>query len=635
MKAKFRVVWLAMFAALASNGLSQTPKTDYVFRGGFPTPETTHNAYLDSDLNRAIEAYKFFYPTVSFAAGFAAMEKAGIKVNGGGILLEGSPKQLVFTPNSDTPYAMVSLDLKVGPIVVEMPAGQLISVVNDLNQRYVMDLGLPGPDKGQGGKHLIIPPGYREEIPEDYYAGTSTTMRVQLALRAVPINGDTKAAKELIKTVKIHPLNPDAGWTTIEWTDVSDRVIDVTSLSFETGFGYWEALYKVINAEPPFEPYRMNYGSLAALGIEKGKAFAPSARMKEILERAARIANAQMRVQSFADRTPERLAWPDRKWEWAALRYENGTFDLASHKDLEAREKWFYQAILESPAMFRRDPGAGSLYWLGLRDNSGAYLDGGKTYKLTVPLPVPGKLFWSVTIYDAKTRSQVQSEQGKAALRSMVELKELGDAKSVDLFFGPQAPEGQQGRWLQTVPGKGWFSYFRIYGPEAPAFDGSWKPGDFQSVGSQELQPTGSPTGKRGETEQTQPAEPESRPPGSAASPLGGQEWRLTELNGERIKKQEGAGAEPPDLKFDAEKKAVSGSTGINRLAGGYKLDANKLKFGNLATTRMAGPEELMKQETEFVSALESVDSWKRTGDRLELMSGDKVVAVFAQALHD
>jgi heat shock protein HslJ len=115
------------------------------------------------------------------------------------------------------------------------------------------------------------------------------------------------------------------------------------------------------------------------------------------------------------------------------------------------------------------------------------------------------------------------------------------------------------------------------------------------------------------------------------ASPLGGRQWRLIELNGKPIEQRDGAGAEPPELKFDAEKKTVSGSTGINRLAGGYKLDENKLKIGNLAMTKMAGPEELMKQETEFVKALESVDSWKRTGDRLELMSGDKVVAVFAK----
>src|SRR5262249_45337057 len=145
-------------------------------------------------------------------------------------------------------------------------------------------------------------------------------------------------------------------------------------------------------------------------------------------------------------------------------------------------EVWFYQAIGASPAMFRRKPGSGSLYWLGLRDNAGAYLDGGKTYRLTVPQPVPGKLFWSVTAYDAETRSQVQTDQGKAALRSLFELKDKAGENSVDLYFGPNAPAGKEGQWIKTNPGKGWFGYFRIYGPEQAAFDGSWKPGDFEEV---------------------------------------------------------------------------------------------------------------------------------------------------------
>lgn len=224
----------------------------------------------------------------------------------------------------------------------------------------------------------------------------------------------------------------------------------------------------------------MNYGELATLGIEKGKAFAPSARTTRILERAAQIANAQMRVQSFADRRPDRIAWPDRKWEWATLRPENGTFDLPTYKDLDAREKWFYQAQIESPAMFRRTAAAGSLYWLGVRDKMGAFLDGSKSYRLNLPLPVPAKLFWSITIYDPDTRSEIVTQQGKAALRSLVELKHLNDAKSLDLYIGPQAPPGQERQWIRTLPAKGWFTYFRIYGPEQAAFDGSWKPGDFE-----------------------------------------------------------------------------------------------------------------------------------------------------------
>ena len=453
----------------------------YEFKGGFPTPETAQEAYDDADLSRAIEAYKVFYPTVSFAAGFRAMASVGIKTNGGAMLLEGSPRQLVFTPNSDTPYAMMPLDLTAGPVVVEMPPGALLSVVNDLNQRYVMDLGLPGPDAGKGGKHLIVGPEYKGQLPKGYFSGTATTNRVSLALRAIPANGNVAAAKALMQTVKIHPLDPAGGWSVTEWTDISDRVWDASSVSFETSLEFWRVLHDVISSEPPYAPYRISYGQLATLGIEKDEPFAPDARMQRILDSAAKIANAQMRVQAFADRRPDRLKWPDRKWEWASLRYENGTFDTPAYKDLEAREKWFYQAILESPAMFRRDSGAGSLYWLGLRDSDGAFVDGAKIYKLTVPLPVPAKLFWSVTVYDPDTRAEIVTDQGKAALRSLFELKDKS-GQSIDLYFGPTVPAGHEGEWIKTIPGKGWFAYFRIYGPEAAAFNGAWKPGDFEEV---------------------------------------------------------------------------------------------------------------------------------------------------------
>lgn len=299
-----------------------------------------------------------------------------------------------------------------------------MAVANDLNQRYVMDMGLPGPDEGKGGKHIILPPGYKGEVPAGYHAGTATTNRVLFMLRAIPPKGDDKAAVELLKTVKIHPLNPPADWKEVTWIDQGAKPEDFTPVRWERGLDYWKQLHEVIDSEPPFEAYRMNYGQLATLGIVKGKPFAPDARMRGILEKAARMANDQMRVQSFADRRPDRVPWKERQWEWATLRPENGTFDLPSYKDLKAREKWFFQAQIESPAMFRRTAAAGSLYWLGTRDATGAYLNGGKAYKLTVPLPVPAKLFWSVTVYDPENRSEIATDQKKAALRSLFELKD-------------------------------------------------------------------------------------------------------------------------------------------------------------------------------------------------------------------
>ncbi|HMG34627.1 MAG TPA: DUF1214 domain-containing protein, partial [Blastocatellia bacterium] len=187
-------------------------------------------------------------------------------------------------------------------------------------------------------------------------------------------------------------------------------------------------------------------------------------------------------VASYASPRVDRIVWPDRKWEWVALVSDNGDFEAPSGIDIQARDHWFSQATGASPKMFARKPGAGSLYWLGLRDKDGAYLDGSKTYKLIVPQPVPQKLFWSVTVYDPKTRSMIQTDQNKAALRSLVELKDVPRTGSTDLYFGPTPPAGKEGQWIKTNPGQGWFSYIRLYGPEGPAFDGSWKPGDFEEV---------------------------------------------------------------------------------------------------------------------------------------------------------
>ena len=457
-------------------------KSRYTFQQGHPSEEAARKAYDDADLSRAIQAYKFFYPTVSGAAIVKGNEEIGLVPNKVFGILDCAPEQLVFTANSDTPYGPLLLDLSVGPLVVELPAGPLIVCSMDINQRWVADMGLPGPDAGKGGKHLLLPPDYQGEVPASgYYLHKASSNRQIVGARSLPVNGDVKAAKERLTTIKVYPLNPTADWKEPTWLDVTGRTQDTTPLKWEDNFKFWDVLHNTIDAEPAFEGYHNEYGELAALGIEKGRPFKPDARMKRILEQAAKAANAQMRVQSFADRRIDRTVWKDRQWQWASLRFEDGDFNTAGHTDLDAREKWFYQAIGASPAMFRRDEKAGSLYWLGLRDRGGEYLDGGKSYKLAVPLPVPGKLFWSVTVYDIDTRSQIQTKQKKAALRSLFELKNVS-GNTAELHFGPTPPKGKEAQWIQTIPGKGWFAYFRIYGPEKPAFDGAWKPGDFETV---------------------------------------------------------------------------------------------------------------------------------------------------------
>lgn len=452
------------------------------FKGGYPSPETIQKAYDDLDLNRALSSYRAFYATVSGAAVFKGTAAVGVEPNKRFGYMDTQPRHIGFTLNSDTPYGGILLDLHLGPLVIEVPPGPLLGAVMDYGQRWIADIGIPGPDAGKGGKHLILPPDYKGDIPSGYFVGRATSFRIIAGMRSLPEKGDVAGAIARLKTIKVHPLDSTTSWTEPEWFDMTPMPQNTTPVAWEDNFQFWQELNEVIQAEPSVAAYLANYGDLAALGIEKGKPFAPDARIKAILERAAKLGAAQMRVESFADRRPDRVVWPDRQWQWAALRYENGNFDAPNYTDTHAREKWFYQAIATSPAMFRRDPQAGSLYWLGLRDKGGAYLDGGKTYKMTVPVPVPARLFWSVTAYDAESRSQIATDQGKAALRTLFELKDAPKTGTVDLYFGPKAPAGQEGRWIKTIPKKGWFTYFRIYGPDAPAFDGTWKPGDFEEV---------------------------------------------------------------------------------------------------------------------------------------------------------
>ncbi len=463
--------------------LTENSDLGYEFVGGYPTKATIQKAYDDADLTRAIQAYKFFYPTVSGEAILQGNLKIGINPNTVSGTLDTKPLQIGFTLNSDTPYGPLLLDLSGGPIVVEVPAGPLIVVAMDVNQRWVADMGIPGPDAGKGGKHLILPPNYKGNIPSSgYHIWKSSSDNLTVGIRSLPVGGDVPAALDRIKTVKVYSFDSKSKEVPLQWLELTGKSQDTTPLEWENNIKFWEVLHKVIDREPVYEGYRAYYGELAVLGIIKGKPFNPDARMKAILEKAAKTANAQMRVQSFADRRPDRVVWSDRQWEWVGLRPENGDFDAPSYVDLDAREVWFYQAIGASPAMFRRQAGQGSLYWLGLRDKDGNYVDGAKTYKLTIPQPVPAGLFWSVTVYDAETRSQINTDQGYAALRSLFELKDIDKSAPVDLYFSPKAPAGKEKQWIQTIPGKGWFVYIRIYGPEAAAFDGSWKPGDFEEV---------------------------------------------------------------------------------------------------------------------------------------------------------
>ncbi len=481
---RYHVALAALVTCLAGAALAESPSTaaSYAFERGYPSAQATKQARDDADFQRAVTAYRFWYPTVSVEGIMHGNRSVGIEDGKAWGIAAAGPRQVGFTLNSDTPYGSGVLDLTHGPVVIDLPAGAYIGLVDDHNQGWVQDMGLPGPDAGKGGKYLYLPPGYTGKAPAGYQVSHANSFKNLFAIRALPIGGDAQKALDALRAVKIYPLADAAKPQPLQVVDTTSKALDSTSLKWEDNIQFWEQLAKIINDEAIVPQFLPMYGLLGELGIAKGKPFQPDARMKAILERAARAGRDQMLVSAFDSDRPDRINWPDRKWEWVGLVPGSAQFETPWGMDLEARDRWFAQAIVTSPAMFRRTAGAGSLYWMSVRDSKGVFLDGSRNYKLTIPQPVPGKLFWSVTIYDTATRSQVQTDQDKAALRSMFELKDVATSGPVDLYVGPTAPKGAENRWIKTTPGRGWFAYIRIYGPEQAAFDKSWKPGDFEEV---------------------------------------------------------------------------------------------------------------------------------------------------------
>lgn len=452
---------------------------------------TVNAADAPKDMNAAVEAYRFWYPTISMEGIMNGMREQGIKDGINMFSAQADSKMLGFTANQDTPYGAGVIDLTKGPYVVEMPAGPFMALVDDHHQRWIIDMGLPGPDAGKGGKYLIVPTSYKGEIPNGYHVGKSDTNKVFIVARIIPSQGETvDAAQGRLQEIRIYPLSSKSAPKPLTIVSINGKKGDLTSLKWEDNILFWEKLSKVINEEPINPKYQTMYDQLKAFGIEKGKSFRPDSSTKTLLEQAAKEGKKQILTAAYASDRPDRIKWGDRKWEWLILS-SDPVWAKDHDMDPVARDRYFSQAIVMSPAMMKRDQTAGSLYWGAFTDADRQPLDGGKTYKLTVPQPVPARLFWSVTLYDADTRSLIANGSKKSALRSLEELKGFKDAKSVDLYFGPKAPMGKEATWIKTIPGKKWFTYFRIYGPDKAAFEDTWKPGDIVEVKSETMAFTG------------------------------------------------------------------------------------------------------------------------------------------------
>ena len=445
--------------------------------GGYPTPETAKKVWDQMDLQRATQAYYDFMPALSMHG----ILKANVRDYGA----RSSSDVLVFadrmnseplwlTGNVDSIYGMLTIDLKEdGPLVIEVPPG-VMGPLDDAYFRFVVDFGATGPDKGKGGKYLLLPPGYDGPVPDGYFVARATSYRLWGLMRANP--GKGKKAMNFYKQLKAYPL--DQPGRKGRYINVSG--LPLTSLAPE-GMEAFRWIHEIIDHEPADFVDKELLGRLASLGIEKGKPFNPDARMQRIFDKAAKLAVAMARTNAFDSRDPAAKVYPDRQWETVFIG-GSAAFEKNGYRNLDARALYHYGAIVVTPAMAAPMPeGVGSKYLFGYKDVDGNYLDGSKTYKLHIPPNVPVKDFWSVTVYDPATRSQLQTSQEYPSIGSQA-LPGTNPDGSVDIYFGPKPPKGKEKFWLETVPGKGWFPVFRIYGPLKAYNDKIWKPDDIELV---------------------------------------------------------------------------------------------------------------------------------------------------------
>ena len=222
-------------------------------------------------------------------------------------------------------------------------------------------------------------------------------------------------------------------------------------------------------------------GLFAAIGIKKGKPFAPDARMKAILTDAVAVANGFARTNLFASRDERAKIYTDRQW---FTPFVGGSYLFldGAERMLDARDMFFYYATGITPAMSMARVGSGSAYAVAVQDAKSNYFDGGKTYKITLPAPIPAKEFWSFVVYDNETRSLLETDQKLAGVDSTAPGLKKNPDGSVTVWLGPKAPADQESNWIQTMPRKGWNVVLRLYGPLEPWFNKTWKPGDFELV---------------------------------------------------------------------------------------------------------------------------------------------------------
>jgi len=428
---------------------------------------------------RAVEAAIWGMPIVAFdAMRQAFLRDAGAKYND--IVYWSRPadwKLRITTPKASSGYVYIAINIKDGPQVIDIPpavGAGLFGSINDAWQVPMADIGTEGEDKGKGGRYLVLPSAYSGAIPTGYMPIRFNTYNGYSILRAIPVTTaeeDVAKALALVQKTRSYSLRQAENPPPQRYIDMAGKPFDGIA-TFDDQF--YDSLARMVNDEPVQARDLVAMGQLKSIGIEKGKEFKPDAATRKILKQA--IAKAQTGFMRFMTELP--LFAPGSRWTvpGTPVGPETGfTFVRENGIELDERAAFFFFGCAPP-----KRPGAATFHLLGSKDAGGSSLDGGNSYRLHVPPNVPVRQSWAVTVYDLETAAFIR-EARRVELNSYQELVKNSDG-SVDVYFGPTAPEGRDANWVYTAPGKQWVSIFRFYGPEKSVFDKTWVLPDIERV---------------------------------------------------------------------------------------------------------------------------------------------------------
>jgi hypothetical protein len=283
---------------------------------GYPTKSTAEKLHDEMDFQRATQAFIWALPAIGFQALHVAQSNSfGAKDGDVTLFQDLKDKEGMLTPNITTLYAFSFWNMKErGPLVVEVPPGATAGGILDIWQRPLTDIGQTGPEKGQGAKFLVLPPGSENMKPDGYIVIHSPTMQLWFATRG--LDPDSKAAEETIRKHKLYARGDRDNPPPTKFIPVAGR----SWVSNQPdNLDYWKYLSDLYQPEPVEERDRMMFAMLLPLGIEPGKPFKPDARQAKIWTDAAKVGELMARTNAFNKRIPGATVHPGKHWEYANM----------------------------------------------------------------------------------------------------------------------------------------------------------------------------------------------------------------------------------------------------------------------------------------------------------------------------